>query len=152
MSCDLPGGERSSLQPCICRVKFFHERSHCAWARSPAGGSRVTANTHSASQQHQHAPQGPACTTTTLLRELPALEKPGSGLFLLSACLAHFLLCLLKMLRLAEPGRHELQFQMCLLRATMVLLTPNLILKDENLFFSPNAEIVTGLLLQIISH
>ena len=46
---------------------------------SPQPGAWGSQPTHTAtSQQHQHAPQGPAYITIPLLRALPALEKAGN--------------------------------------------------------------------------
>lgn len=98
--------------------KVFHERSHCAWPLSSAGGSRVTANTHSSLSAASAGSPGPCKVTVPLLRALPVLEEPGSeakahtpqpgsGVFLLTTWdwqPAHFLLYSFEVLRIAEHG------------------------------------------------
>lgn len=164
MSCDLPRGERFRAFKSEFAEWSFSMKEVIVPGSTPqpgAEGSQPTCT--AASQWHQHAPQGPAHITTPLLRAHPALGKLGSEAKARTPQLdsgssfwppetgASTFSSLL--IRSAENCRAWLAWDTVLhvsAKSNYAFVYPKSHAKRWK-FFS-NAKVVSGLLLQIISH
>lgn len=160
---DLPRGEGFRHSNLGLQSRFSIKKSF-GLAHLPSQGLKVTATRAAAYPQHWHTPRA-------LHTKQPYFPKPlqpwrnqavrpgpthcyGWWCFLLIAWgrrLTRFLRHLFSMLRIVEPGWHEMRFWMSLLSAVILLLTQNVVLKGKNWFLSPRAEVGIRPRLQILS-